>query len=56
MTQMARRERGKKAPARVARIDDADYDLVMQHRWQVLKFMPRKGRLGRRPMQSPLAP
>jgi len=32
---------GKKAPAR---IDDADYDLVAQHRWQVLEFTPRKGR------------
>lgn len=37
---------GKKAAGRVARIDDGDYDLVMQHRWYVKETPARPGNRG----------
>jgi len=36
--------RGAKAAGRVALVDDADYDLVMQYRWNVLEGAPQPGR------------
>jgi hypothetical protein len=35
---------GTKAAGRLASVDDAEYDLVMRHPWQVLEFTPRRGR------------
>jgi len=35
---------GKKAAGRVARVNDEDYDLVMQYRWRVHDPDPRPGR------------
>ena len=35
---------GKKAAGRVALVDDGDYDLVMQHRWNVHDPEPKPGR------------
>jgi len=35
---------GKKAAGRVALVDDADYELVMQYRWRVHEAIPGPGR------------
>lgn len=37
---------GKKARGRVARVDDGDYDLVMQYRWYVKEVPPEPGKRG----------